>query len=387
MEMATRYSFTSESVTEGHPDKVADRISDSILDAATAEDRYSREDCETVLLQGIVVVTGQISTSNRLGYAGIVRSVLRGIGLDNALGYIDWKTCAVLVYAEVQSPDISAGIGKPGRGMGAGDPGIMFGYASGETRKPMPLPIMLSHRMVRRLAQVRRDGTLPYLRPDGKSQVTVDYEDGVPVSASRVVVAAQHTEKVDRSRLSEEIEAEVIRPSIPEEMLSSDALFLVNETGRFVIGGTRADTGITGRRIVADTYGGFGSHGGGCFMGKDPTKVDRSGGYAARYVAKNIFAAGIALRCTVQPAYAIGVSEPVSFTIDITGTGQVVGSLIGGEASAVFDLSQGAVIESLDLHRPIYRDTACYGHFGRDGEKFSWERTDRKRKMEQVLHV
>lgn len=387
MEMSARYSFTSESVTEGHPDKVADQISDSILDAAIAEDRYSRVDCETVLLQGTVLVTGQISTGARLDYAGIVRGVLRDIGLDNARDGIDWKTCGVLVSVEEQSPDISAGIGKPGKGMGAGDQGIMFGYASGETRELMPLPIMLAHRVVRRLAQVRRDGTLPYLRPDGKSQVTVEYEDGVPVSVSSVVVAAQHTEEVDRSRLREDIEAEVIRPSIPEDMLSSDALFLINETGRFVIGGTRADTGITGRKIVVDTYGGFGSHGGGCFSGKDPTKVDRSGGYAARYVAKNIVAAGIASRCTVQLAYAIGVSEPVSFTVNTMGTGQVGDSLIKAEASAVFDLSPGAIIESLDLLRPIYRDTACYGHFGREGEKFSWERTDRKREMERVLHV
>ncbi len=375
--MGRKFSFTSESVTEGHPDKVADQISDAILDAALAEDSGSKVDCETLLLQGTVIVTGQITTSARIVYSDVVRGVLRDIGLDNARDGIDWKTCGVLVSIEEQSPDISIGVNRPGEEMGAGDQGIMFGYASDETDVLMPMPIVLAHSISRRLSDVRKSGSLAYLRPDGKSQVTVDYVDGAPAHVGAVVVAAQHTEDVEISRLRREIVDEVVVPSLPEGFVDDTTKYYINETGRFVIGGTRADTGITGRKIVVDTYGGFGSHGGGCFSGKDPTKVDRSGSYMARYVAKNIVRAGLARKCSVQLAYAIGVPFPVSFMVDTLGTGATEDGTLENAVRGVFNFRPGAIIRDLDLLRPVYRQTACYGHFGREDDSFTWERTDR----------
>lgn len=375
--MERKFSFTSESVTEGHPDKVADQISDAILDAALAEDSGSKVDCETLLLQGTVIVTGQITTTARIVYSDVVRGVLRDIGLDNARDGIDWKTCGVLVSIEEQSPDISVGVNRPGEEMGAGDQGIMFGYASDETEVLMPMPILLAHRISRKLAEVRKQGLLPYLRPDGKSQVTVDYADGVPVHVGAVVVAAQHNEEVEMGRLRREIIDDVVIPSLPDGFVDDKTQYYINETGRFVIGGTRADTGITGRKIVVDTYGGFGSHGGGCFSGKDPTKVDRSGSYMARYVAKNIVGAGLAGRCSVQLAYAIGVPFPVSLMVDTLGTGKADDNALEKAVRGVFNFRPGAIIRDLDLLRPVYRQTACYGHFGREDDSFTWERTDR----------
>lgn len=372
--MRGRHSFTSESVTEGHPDKVADQISDAILDAALAEDSQSHVDCETILLQGTVILTGQITSRARIPYSDVARGVLRDIGLDNARDGIDWKSCGVLVSIEQQSPDIAMGIGGGPERMGAGDQGMMFGYASDESATLMPLPIMLAHSIARRLAEVRKDGSLPYLRPDGKSQVTIEYDGDKPVHISAVVVAAQHREDVEIGKVRGDVIDEVIIPSLPEDLVDASTRFLINETGRFVIGGTRADTGITGRKIVVDSYGGFGSHGGGCFSGKDPTKVDRSGSYMARYIAKNIVAGGLASRCLVQIAYAIGVAEPVSFLVDTMDTG-----VAEGLESAVcdsFDLRPGKIMERLDLSRPIYRKTSCYGHFGREDADFTWERRD-----------
>lgn len=383
--MGRKFSFTSESVTEGHPDKVADQISDAVLDAALKEDARARVDCETLLLQGTVIITGQITTTAVLDYSDIARNVLMDIGLDNARDGIDWKTCGVLVSIERQSPDISMGLDKPVEEMGAGDQGIMFGYATDETKTLMPMPIMLAHSIARRLARVRKQGDVPYLRPDGKSQVTVEYEDGSPVRVSSVVVAAQHTEDIAISKLREDVVESVIKPSIPDELLDKRTRFYVNETGRFVIGGTRADTGITGRKIVVDGYGGFGSHGGGCFSGKDPTKVDRSGSYMARYVAKNLVHAGLATKCTIQLAYAIGVPEPVSMMLDTQGTSSVSDAKLLEAVRSVFDFRPGMIIRHLDLMRPIYRKTACYGHFGREEADFSWESTEKSSALATAL--
>lgn len=383
--MGRKFSFTSESVTEGHPDKVADQISDAVLDAALKEDARARVDCETLLLQGTVIITGQITTTAVLDYSDIARNVLMDIGLDNARDGIDWKTCGVLVSIERQSPDISMGLDKPVEEMGAGDQGIMFGYATDETKTLMPMPIMFAHSIARRLARVRKQGDVPYLRPDGKSQVTVEYEDGSPVRVSSVVVAAQHTEDIAISKLREDVVESVIKPSIPDELLDKRTRFYVNETGRFVIGGTRADTGITGRKIVVDGYGGFGSHGGGCFSGKDPTKVDRSGSYMARYVAKNLVHAGLATKCTIQLAYAIGVPEPVSMMLDTQGTSSVSDAKLLEAVRSVFDFRPGMIIRHLDLMRPIYRKTACYGHFGREEADFSWESTEKSSALATAL--
>ncbi len=360
---------------------MADQISDAILDTAIAEDRNSKVDCETMLLQGTVILTGQITTSARIDYSSVVRDVLREIGLDNARDGIDWKTCGVLVSIEEQSPDISVGVNRPGEEMGAGDQGIMFGYASDETDALMPMPILLAHGISRRLASIRKNGSLPYLRPDGKSQVTVDYRDGKPVHVGAVVVAAQHTEEVNMDRLRRDVISEVIVPSLPEGMVDSSTRYFINETGRFVIGGTRADTGLTGRKIVVDSYGGFGSHGGGCFSGKDPTKVDRSGSYMARYVAKNVVSAGLASKCVLQLAYAIGVSSPVSLMIDTLGTGKMEDELLEEHVRRIFNFRPGAIIRDLDLRRPIYRKTSCYGHFGRQEPEFTWEKTDRTQEL------
>ena len=369
------FLFTSESVTEGHPDKVADQISDSILDAIIEKDPKSRVDIETLIMKGTVIVTGQISTKAYVPINQIVRNVLKDIGFDNAKVGLDWEACGVLVSIEEQSPDIAMGVDK--EDIGAGDQGMMFGHATNETPELMPLPIMLAHKLVRKLAEVRKQNVLPYLRPDGKSQVTVEYVNDKPKRVEAVVIAAQHDEDVDREQLKKDIIEKVIKPVVPTGMLDGNTKFFINETGRFTIGGTLADSGLTGRKIIVDTYGGIGSHGGGCYSGKDPTKVDRSGSYMARYIAKNIVAAGLADRCDVQIAYAIGVSKPVSIMVNTYGTGKVPDERITEAVKKVFDMTPKGIIEHLKLRRPIYRKTAVYGHFGRDDPEFTWERTDK----------
>ncbi len=382
-----RRLFSSESVTEGHPDKVADQISDAVLDEILSSDKDARVDCESIVMQGTVIITGQITTRAYVNIPDRVRVVLRDIGFDNARDGLDWKTCGVLVSIEEQAADIARGVNRPTvEEMGAGDQGMMFGYAVDETPELMPKPIMLAHGITRRLAEVRRSGQLPYLRPDGKSMVTVEYDDGgKPARVEAVVVAAQHAEDISMDRLRNEISSQVIRHVIPPNLLDDDTKIHVNETGRFVIGGTLADTGLTGRKIIVDTYGGFGSHGGGAFSGKDPTKVDRSGSYMARYVAKNVVAAGLASKCQVQIAYAIGVPRPVSFMIDTFGTGKRSDYEITEKAKQTFDLRPGLIIKNLELSRPIYRKTACYGHFGRSEPEFTWERTDKVTELRKLI--
>lgn len=375
--MVGKHLFTSESVAEGHPDKCSDQISDAILDEVLRQDKKARVDAETLIMQGTVIVTGQITTTAYVNVKQVVREVLRDIGFDNAKDGLDWETCGVLTSIEEQSPDIAMGVNKPIEEMGSGDQGMVFGYATSETKELMPIPISLAHRVVKRLADVRHDGTLSYLRPDGKSQVTVEYDDGKPQRAVAVVVAAQHRENVDESTVREDVIEKVVKQAIPEALMDSSTKFIVNGTGRFVIGGTLADSGLTGRKIIVDSYGGVGAHGGGCQSGKDPTKVDRSGAYMARYIAKNIVAAGLAEKCQVQIAYAIGVPKPVSFMVDTMGTGKVSDERITDAANEVFDMRPGIIIRDLDLLRPIYRKTACYGHFGREDPDFTWERRDR----------
>ena len=377
------FLFTSESVTEGHPDKVADQISDAILDEIIANDPKAHVDIETLIMKGTVIVTGQVTTSTYASIPTIVRSVLRDIGFNNAKVGLDWEACGVLVSIEEQSPDIAMGIEK--EDMGAGDQGMMFGHATNETPELMPLPIVLAHKLVKRLADVRKQGILTYLRPDGKSQVTVEYEKDKPKRVDAVVIAAQHDEDIPREQLKRDIIVKVIKAVIPKNMLDYKTKFFVNETGRFTIGGTLADSGLTGRKIIVDTYGGIGSHGGGCYSGKDPTKVDRSGSYMARYIAKNIVAAGIADKCDVQIAYAIGVSNPVSVMVDTYGTGRVSDERITEAVKHVFDMRPRSIIEHLRLRRPIYRKTAVYGHFGRDDPDFTWERTDKVDELKRAL--
>jgi len=375
--VAGRHLFTSESVAEGHPDKVSDQISDAVLDSIISQDKAARVDCETLIMQGTVVVTGQITTKAYANVKQIVRDVLKDIGFNNGKDGLDWETCGVLVSIEEQSPDIAMGVNKPLEEMGSGDQGMMFGYACRETPQLMPLPITLAHGIVKKLAEVRKQGVIPYLRPDGKSQVTVEYDDGHPLRVDSVVVAAQHNESAREEEVRRDIIERVIKNVVPAELIDSETKFFVNSTGRFVIGGTLADSGLTGRKIIVDTYGGVGAHGGGCFSGKDASKVDRSGSYMARYIAKNIVAAGLAEKCQVQIAYAIGVARPVSFMVDTLGTGKVSDELITKAANEVFDMRPGMIIRDLDLLRPIYRKTACYGHFGREDPDFTWERTDR----------
>ncbi|TMQ48452.1 MAG: methionine adenosyltransferase [Candidatus Eisenbacteria bacterium] len=370
-----KYSFSSESVTEGHPDKVADQISDAILDSILAKDPMGRVACETLVTTGMALVAGEITTQCYVDIPRVVRETIREIGYDNpAIGF-DYETCSVLTSIDEQSKDIALGVDRAG----AGDQGLMFGYAVRETPELMPLPIQLAHALTRSLARARRSGTFPELRPDGKSQVTVEYEDGTPRRVSTVVLSTQHADMPsdDYKRFLDRLKSEVIRPALPREMIDDRTEFLINPTGRFVMGGPRADTGLTGRKIIVDSYGGFGGHGGGCFSGKDPSKVDRSGSYAARWVAKNIVGSGLAERCTVQVAYAIGVEQPVSIMVDSHGTGRVPDSRLEELVRRHFDLRPNGIIDHLDLRKPIYKKTAAYGHFGRENEGFRWELLDR----------
>ena len=376
-----RKLFTSESVTEGHPDKICDQISDAILDAMLEQDENSRVACEVAASTGLVHIMGEITTSGYVDFQKIVRDVVRDIGYTRAKFGFDADTCAVISNIDEQSPDIAMGV-NPG---GAGDQGMMFGYACTETPELMPLPISLAHRLAKRLTQVRKDGTLSYLRPDGKSQVTIEYDGDTPVRIEAVVISSQHSPEVSVDVLREDIMNEVIRPVLPEELVDENTKYFVNPTGRFVIGGPNGDTGLTGRKIIVDTYGGMGRHGGGAFSGKDPTKVDRSAAYAARWVAKNIVAAGLATRCEVQLAYAIGVAEPVSIRVDTFGTAAVDESAIEAAVEKVFDLRPTAIIEALGLRKPIYRRLAAYGHMGREDLGVAWEKIDKAGELREAI--
>ena len=369
-----RYLFTSESVTEGHPDKIADQISDAILDACLKEDAYSRVACETLTATGLVVIAGEITTKAYVDFQSLVRGVVASIGYDNALYGFDSNTCAVISSINKQSGDIAMGVDTGG----AGDQGMMFGYASNENAELMPTPIALAHKLTLRLTEVRKNGTLPYLRPDGKSQVTVEYDENhKPFRIDAVVISSQHSETISTEELRADILKYVIQAALPANMLDADTKYHINPTGRFVIGGPMGDTGLTGRKIIVDTYGGMGRHGGGAFSGKDPTKVDRSACYMARYIAKIIVAAGLADRVEVQLAYAIGVAEPVSVLVDTFGTAKVDEAKIADLVRSNFKLTPKGIIESLNLRRPIYRKTAAYGHFGRNDADFTWEQTDK----------
>ena len=374
MSSQERFLFTSESVTEGHPDKMADQISDAILDACLAEDPYSRVACETLMTTGLAFIAGEITTKAYVDFPAIVRGTVMSIGYTDATYGFDQETCAVISSIHEQSPDIAMGV-DPG---GAGDQGMMFGFATNETEELMPMPIILAHRLTHRLADLRKSGQIDWLRPDGKSQVTVEYDQNHrPVRVDAVVVSTQHSELVDNKKLRAEVLQHVIQAVIPCNMLDADTKYHINPTGRFVVGGPMGDTGLTGRKIIVDTYGGMGRHGGGCFSGKDPTKVDRSACYMARYIAKNIVAAGLAGRCEVQLAYAIGVAEPVSVMVDTFDTGRVSESRLVELVRKNFQLTPKGIFESLKLRRPIYRKTAAYGHFGRTDPDFTWEATDK----------
>ncbi|QCQ21898.1 methionine adenosyltransferase [Desulfoglaeba alkanexedens ALDC] len=385
-----KFLFTSESVTEGHPDKVADKISDSVLDAIIAEDKGCRVACETLVTTGMAMVAGEITTDSWVDIPEIVRNTIRDIGYEHSDMGFDWKTCAVITSIDKQSPDISQGV-TAGEGMfeeqGAGDQGLMFGYACDETPTLMPMPIHYAHRITRKLTEARKSGALHFLRPDGKSQVTIEYEGGKPLRVDAVVVAAQHSPEVTYEELRDGIMEEVIKKAIPERYLDERTKFFINATGRFVIGGPMGDCGLTGRKIIVDTYGGQGRHGGGCFSGKDPSKVDRTASYMARYVAKNIVAAGLAQKCEVQLAYAIGVAEPVSVMVDTFGTGKVKDSQITRFVRQTFDLRPAQMISKLKLLRPIFKETAAYGHFGRNNPNFTWEKTDQAEALAELAGI
>src|SRR6185369_8746204 len=374
------FIFTSESVSEGHPDKVADQISDAILDAILTQDPKSRVACETMVTTGMAIIAGEITTNAIIDYPKVVRETIREIGYnDSAMGF-DWETCAILTSIDKQSPDIAQGVTE-GEGMykeqGAGDQGLMFGFACNETPELMPMSILLAHKLVARLSEVRKNGVLNFLRPDSKSQVSIQYINDKPVHVDTVVISSQHTPEASYEMIKEGIIEEVVKKIIPAHLMDAKTRFLINPTGRFVIGGPMGDCGLTGRKIIVDSYGGHGAHGGGAFSGKDPSKVDRSAAYMGRYVAKNLVAAGLCERCEVQVAYAIGVAEPVSVMVDCNGTGKIPSKRIAEIVREVFDLRPRAIIEELDLLRPIYRKTAAYGHFGRELPEFTWERTDK----------
>ncbi|MBU2718194.1 methionine adenosyltransferase [Acidithiobacillus ferridurans] len=385
--MSKSHLFTSESVSEGHPDKVADQISDAILDAILAQDPRGRVAAETLITTGLIVLAGEITTTAVVDYADVARQTVRRIGYNSSDMGFDWASCAVVQTLDKQSPDIAQGVDE-GAGLdldqGAGDQGLMFGFACDETDVLMPTPIYFAHRLTERQAMVRKDGRLPWLRPDAKSQVTVRYEDGRPVAIDTVVLSTQHGPDISHADLVEAVREEIIKPVLPPEMIHKDTKYLINPTGRFVIGGPVGDCGLTGRKIIVDTYGGQGSHGGGAFSGKDPSKVDRSSSYAGRYVAKNIVAAGLARRCEVQVAYAIGVSQPVSLMVDTFGTGVIDDDRIAALVQEHFDLRPKGIIQMLDLLRPIYTKTAAYGHFGREEPEFTWERTDKAAVLRDV---
>jgi len=374
------YLFTSESVSEGHPDKIADQISDAVLDAILTHDKYGRVAAETLVATGLVVMAGQITSSANVNYGEIAREVVKHIGYDDSSIGFDYRSCAVLTAFDKQSVDIAQGVDE-GKGLdldqGAGDQGLMYGYACDETPQLMPVPIYYAHRLMQRHAELRKDGRLPWLRPDAKSQVSVRYVNGKPHHIDTVVISTQHSPDISHEPLSESVIEEIVKPVIPKQLLSKDTRYLINPTGRFVIGGPMGDTGLTGRKIIVDSYGGYSRHGGGAFSGKDPTKVDRSAAYAARHVAKNIVAAGLANKCEVQVAYAIGVARPVSLLVDTFGTGKIPEERIAQLVEKHFDLRPKGIIAALDLLRPIYLKTAAYGHFGRDEPEFTWEATDK----------
>jgi len=378
-----RRLFTSESVTEGHPDKLCDQVSDAVLDAILAQDPMARVACETCTTTGMVMVMGEITTTAKVDVPEIVREVVLDIGYNSSDMCFDGNSCAVMTAIHAQSPDIAMGVdaaletrSEAANETGAGDQGMMFGYACNETPEMMPMPIALAHRLTRRLAKVRKEGLLTYLRPDAKSQVTVVYEDDKPVAVDTVVISTQHNPEVTQEQIAKDMMEYVIKPEIPAELLSDETKYFINPTGRFVLGGPAGDTGLTGRKIIVDTYGGYAPHGGGAFSGKDPTKVDRSAAYAARHVAKNIVAAGLASKCEIQLAYAIGVAKPVSLLVDTKGTGMVADDVLSAAVEKVFDLRPNAIINRLNLRQPIYRQTASYGHFGRTDVDLPWERTD-----------
>lgn len=386
-ETSKRYIFTSESVTEGHPDKVCDQISDGILDAALKDDPNSRVAIETLVTTGLVVVAGEMTTSTYIDVPKVVREIIKDIGYTDPTVGFDWENCAVVTSIDAQSPDISQGVSK-GEGLhseqGAGDQGMMFGYATTETEEYMPLPIILAHKLTKKLSEVRKAGELKWLRPDGKSQVSIEYVDGKPKRATTVVISTQHTADVEHDEIKKEIIEKIIKP-VCGDWLDDETKYHINPTGKFIIGGPHGDAGVTGRKIIVDTYGGYGSHGGGAFSGKDPSKVDRSAAYLARYIAKNVVASGVAKQCEIQLAYAIGVPEPVSLLVNTAGTAEIDEEKIAEAVRKVFPLKPAELIEHLKLRRPIFRKTTCYGHFGRNDDDFTWEKTDKVDELKKEL--